>query len=128
MNRESFDVKPLGFYHTTFYQYSPQYFFDRALSERLDSSHYFFGNRPTELDALVFGHVFSILTTPLPENRLKVINRFEMELFHLIIIFQATIQQFDNLVKLCENIERDFFERLNSASEEDDNGAFVKLP
>ena len=46
---------------------------DRALSERLDSSHYFFGNRPTELDALVFGHVFSILTTPLPENRLKVI-------------------------------------------------------
>ena len=44
----------------------------RALSERLDSSHYFFGNRPTELDALVFGHVFSILTTPLPENRLKV--------------------------------------------------------
>ena len=46
----------------------------------------------------------------------------------LIIIFQATIQQFDNLVKLCENIERDFFERLNSASEEDDNGAFVKLP
>ena len=45
----------------------------RALSERLDSSHYFFGNRPTELDALVFGHVFSILTTPLPENRLKVI-------------------------------------------------------
>ena len=31
-------------------------------------------------------------------------------------------------LKLCENIERDFFERLNSASEEDDNGAFVKLP
>jgi len=83
----------------------------RALSERLDSSHYFFGNRPTELDALVFGHVFSILTTPLPENRLK-----------------AIIQQFDNLVKLCENIERDFFERLNSASEDDDNGTFVKLP
>ena len=55
----------------------PQYFFDRALSERLDSSHYFFGNRPTELDALVFGHVFSILTTPLPENRLKVNIRFE---------------------------------------------------
>ena len=45
-----------------------------------------------------------------------------------MLIFQAIIQQFDNLVKLCENIERDFFERLNSASEDDDNGAFVKLP
>ena len=46
-----------------------------------------------------------------------------------MFVFQAIIQQFDNLVKLCENIERDFFERLNSAgSEEDDNGAFVKLP
>ena len=43
-------------------------------------------------------------------------------------LFQAIIQQFENLVKLCENIERDFFERLGSASEEDDNGAFVKLP
>ena len=45
-----------------------------------------------------------------------------------LILFQAIIQQFENLVKLCENIERDFFERLGSASEEDDNGAFVKLP
>ena len=44
----------------------------RALSERLDNSPYFFGQRPTELDALVFGHVFSTLTTPLPENRMKV--------------------------------------------------------
>merc|ERR1711972_1187493 len=83
----------------------------KSLSERLDKSTFFFGNKPTELDALVFGHIFSILTTPLPENRLK-----------------AIIQQFENLVKLCENIERDFFERLGSASEEDDNGAFVKLP
>ena len=30
----------------------------RALSERLETSPYFFGNRPTELDALVFGHIF----------------------------------------------------------------------
>ena len=30
----------------------------RALSERLENSPYFFGNRPTELDALVFGHIF----------------------------------------------------------------------
>jgi len=83
----------------------------RALSERLDSSAYFFGSRPTELDALVFGHVFSILTTPLPDNRLKVI-----------------VQQFGNLTKLCENIERDYFERMNSLGEQSDSGNFVKLP
>ena len=41
----------------------------RALSERLESSLFFFGSRPTELDALVFGHIFSLLTTPLPDNK-----------------------------------------------------------
>jgi len=81
----------------------------RALSERLDNSQYFFGSRPTELDALVFGHIFSLLTTPLPDNRPKNI-----------------VQQFGNLVKLCENIERDYFEKLNSS--DSDNGNFVKLP
>lgn len=81
----------------------------RALSERLDNSLYFFGKRPTELDALVFGHIFSILTTPLPDNRAKNI-----------------VQQFGNLIKLCENIERDYFEKLNSS--DSDNGNFVKLP
>ena len=35
------------------------------------------------------------------------------------------MQQFGNLVKLCENIERDFFERANS---EEDGENFVKLP
>jgi len=82
----------------------------RALSERLDMSPYFFGARPTELDALVFGHLFTVLTTPLPDNRLKMI-----------------VQQFTNLVKLCENIETDYFERLNN-SDDSDNGNFVKLP
>jgi len=81
----------------------------RALSERLENSQYFFGSRPTELDALVFGHVFSILTTPLPDSRAKNI-----------------VQQYGNLVKLCENIERDYFEKLNSS--DSDNGNFVKLP
>lgn len=85
----------------------------RALSERLDSSPFFFGSRPTELDALVFGHVFSVLTTPLPDNRLKVI-----------------LQQFGNLVRLGENIERDYFERANSEppSDSSENGNFVKVP
>ena len=52
---------------------------------------------------------FSILTTPLPDNRPKNI-----------------VQQFGNLTRLCENIERDYFERLNSS--DSDNGNFVKLP
>jgi len=81
----------------------------RALSERLDNSPYFFGTQPTELDALVFGHLFSILTTPLPDQRLKQI-----------------VQQFPNLTALCEVIERDYFERLNSS--DSDTGNFVKLP
>jgi len=80
----------------------------KALSQRLDSATYFFGSKPTELDALVFGHLFTILTTPLPDNRLK-----------------ATVQQFGNLVKLCDTIERDYFEKLNSS--DSDNGNFVKL-
>jgi len=83
----------------------------RALSERLDNSPFFFGSRPTELDALVFGHVFSVLTTPLPDNRLKGI-----------------VQQFENLAKLCENIERTYFERVSNGSEDSDNGNFVKIP
>lgn len=80
----------------------------RALSQRLDSATYFFGSKPTELDALVFGHLFTILTTPLPDNRLK-----------------ATVQQFGNLVKLCDTVEREYFEKLNSS--DSDNGNFVKL-
>jgi len=83
-----------------------------SLSERLGDSPgpFFFGSRPTELDALVFGHLFSLLTTPLPDNRIKSI-----------------VQQFPNLVNICENIERDFFERLNHSSDSE-NGNFVKIP
>merc|ERR1712154_368744 len=47
----------------------------QALSERLDSQQYFFNNKPTELDALAFGHLFTILTTPLPDTRLASVVR-----------------------------------------------------
>jgi len=76
----------------------------------LDSSQYFFGSKPTELDAVVFGHLFTILTTPLPDNRLKGI-----------------VQQFSNLVALCDRVERQFFEKLLSSGDSD-NGNFVQLP
>lgn len=55
--------------------------------------------RPTELDALVFGHLFTLLTTPLPDNRLATI-----------------VRSFGNLVKLCQVVERDFFEKNNGGS------------
>uniref|UniRef100_A0A1A9ZIT2 GST N-terminal domain-containing protein n=1 Tax=Glossina pallidipes TaxID=7398 RepID=A0A1A9ZIT2_GLOPL len=42
----------------------------RNLEMKLEESlgPYFYGERPCELDALVFGHLFSILTTNLPNN------------------------------------------------------------
>lgn len=49
--------------------------------------------RPTELDALVFGHLFSIITTPLLNNR-----------------FAATVRAYDNLVQLCVCIETEFYQ------------------
>nr|XP_039268504.1 metaxin-2-like [Styela clava]XP_039268505.1 metaxin-2-like [Styela clava] len=63
-----------------------------ALSEKLGEKEYFLGNQPTELDALVFGHLFTILTTRLPDNRLA-----------------ETVRKFDNLVAFCRNIDKNFF-------------------
>ena len=48
--------------------------------------------RPTELDALVFGHLFTIITTKLPDNRLA-----------------ESVKSFDNLVQFCKQIDRQFF-------------------
>lgn len=69
-----------------------------ALSERLENQPYFFGNRPTELDALVFGHLFTILTTPLPNNR-----------------FASIVRGYPNLIELCKLVEKEYFERRTDA-------------
>ncbi|GAB6032013.1 hypothetical protein CHUAL_010388 [Chamberlinius hualienensis] len=66
----------------------------RALSDRLNEGIYFFNNKPTELDALVFGHLFTLLTTSLLDDRLATI-----------------IRSYKKLVDLCLRIERDHFER-----------------
>jgi len=79
----------------------------QALSERLENQRYFFNNKPTELDALVFGHLFSILTTALPDNRLATI-----------------VRQHKNLVELCSLIEKEYFDG-NSSSRSSEN--FEKL-
>ncbi|TRY68683.1 hypothetical protein TCAL_07237 [Tigriopus californicus] len=69
----------------------------QALSERLDNQKYFFNNRPTELDAMVFGHLFSILTTPLPDNSMASI-----------------VRNYKNLLELCQNIDKEYFDRAHA--------------
>ncbi|XP_076653289.1 metaxin-2 isoform X2 [Halictus rubicundus] len=65
----------------------------KALSERLDSNEYFSGDKtPNELDALVFGHIFSIITTPLRDNKLANI-----------------VRKYTLLVEHCKRIETSIF-------------------
>ncbi|XP_077262371.1 metaxin-2 isoform X2 [Temnothorax americanus] len=64
-----------------------------ALSERLADEEFFFGkDKPNELDALVFGHIFTIITTPLLDNKLAMI-----------------VRGHPKLVNLCKRIEISFF-------------------
>jgi metaxin len=65
-----------------------------ALSERLGESEYFFGSSPTELDALVFGYLFTMLTHPL----------------HNHSQFANLIKHHPNLTKFCRRIDQGFFE------------------
>ncbi|KAL4229307.1 Metaxin-2 [Mactra antiquata] len=69
----------------------------QALSERLDKQDYFFGKKPTELDAMVFGHLFTLLTTDLPNRE-----------------FALIIQKFDNLVNFCQRIDQKYYKNLNN--------------
>lgn len=65
----------------------------QALSERLEKQPFFFGDNPAELDAMVFGHLFTILTTSLPEGH-----------------FAEIIQQFPNLTTFCKSIDQKYFQ------------------
>ncbi|ESP02991.1 hypothetical protein LOTGIDRAFT_185769 [Lottia gigantea] len=67
----------------------------QALSEKLDNKQYFFGTRPTELDALVFGHLYTILTTRLPVSRFAVI-----------------VEGFSNLAAFCKRVEENFYKKF----------------
>ncbi|CAK8687725.1 metaxin-2-like isoform X1 [Clavelina lepadiformis] len=64
----------------------------QALAQKLANKKFFFGQKPTELDALVFGHLYTLLTTKLPDNRMA-----------------ETVQSFQNLVSFCKNIEKQYF-------------------
>ncbi|KAG8239192.1 hypothetical protein J437_LFUL018851 [Ladona fulva] len=59
----------------------------KSLSEVYEEVH-----KPTELDALVFGHVFTLMSTPLPDNRLA-----------------STVRNFPELTNLSNRIEREYF-------------------
>nr|XP_023024824.1 metaxin-2-like [Leptinotarsa decemlineata] len=63
-----------------------------ALNIRLDGKMYFFEEGPTELDALVFGHLFTILTTPLPRSDLANI-----------------VRNYPSLIELVQRVEKGFF-------------------
>ncbi|XP_076267642.1 metaxin-2-like [Rhynchophorus ferrugineus] len=65
-----------------------------ALNVRLDNKHYFFGDKPTELDALVFGHLFTIITTPLPRTDLVEI-----------------VRRYPTLIDLVKRIEIEYFKK-----------------
>ncbi|XP_032080257.1 metaxin-2 isoform X2 [Thamnophis elegans] len=65
----------------------------QALSQRLGTQLYFFNKKPTELDALVFGHLFTILTTQLISDELL-----------------EKVKGYRNLIAFCKRIEQHYFE------------------
>ncbi|XP_071603365.1 metaxin-2 isoform X2 [Heliangelus exortis] len=65
----------------------------QALSQRLGTQPYFFNKQPTELDALVFGHLFTILTTQLITDELS-----------------EKVKNYSNLTAFCRRIEQQYFE------------------
>jgi metaxin len=67
----------------------------KSLSEKLGSQPFFFGSRPTELDALVFGHLYTALTTQLLTDR-----------------FADTVRSCSNLVDFCRRIHDNYFSDL----------------
>jgi len=64
-----------------------------ALAERLGDADYFFGTAPTELDALVFGYLFTMITHPLHSHN---------QLSNLV-------KQHATLTKFCVKFESEFF-------------------
>ncbi|XP_039298976.1 metaxin-2 [Nilaparvata lugens] len=86
-------LKPHGFYDMSINEvYKKVETCCQCLSTKLDNNNYFFGEQATEFDALVFGHVYTILTTPLPTNK-----------------FSAIVRGFPNIVAHCERIEKTYY-------------------
>ncbi|KAL0626304.1 Metaxin-2 [Plecturocebus cupreus] len=71
----------------------------QALSQRLGTQPYFFNKQPTELDALVFGHLYTILTTQLTNDELS-----------------EKVKNYSNLLAFCRRIEQHYFEDREGVS------------
>ena len=67
----------------------------QALANRLGDRKYFFGDEPTELDALVFGHLYNLITFEIQDSKLTDI-----------------IKQFQNLADLCSRIEAKYYREI----------------
>ena len=66
-----------------------------SLSFKLADKQFFFGNdNPSELDALVFGHLFCIFTMTTTTT-----------------VLSETINKYTNLTEFCYNIEKKYFEK-----------------
>ncbi|CAJ0572528.1 unnamed protein product, partial [Mesorhabditis spiculigera] len=66
----------------------------RSLSLQLGTNDYLMGEQPTEADALLFGHLYTIMTTALPCHDL-----------------QNSLKKYNNLLDFATRVERDFFKR-----------------
>lgn len=64
------------------------------LDKKVQDQPYIYGDKPTELDAALFGHLFAILTTPLPNKALVNV-----------------VQNYGNLLKYCQRIDAEYFKR-----------------
>lgn len=64
----------------------------QSLSEKLGDQPFFIGTKPTELDAAVFGHLYTIITTALPADRLTEI-----------------VQSYPNLSEFCQRVHQQYF-------------------
>ncbi|KRX43575.1 Metaxin-2 [Trichinella murrelli] len=80
---------------------SPDEVFDEVeyacecLSMKLGAHQYFSGNNPTEIDALIFGHLYTLLTTSLPN-----------------VAIGDILKKFPNLLQFCEDFEKLYFSLL----------------
>ncbi|CAH1108523.1 unnamed protein product [Psylliodes chrysocephalus] len=88
-------LKTLGWYNKKLEDvYSEVETCCESLQTRLDGKRFFFEHGPTELDALVFGHLFTILTTPLPRSDLANI-----------------VRNYPSLIDLVKRIEKEYFKK-----------------
>uniref|UniRef100_A0AC34RTE9 Metaxin-2 n=1 Tax=Panagrolaimus sp. JU765 TaxID=591449 RepID=A0AC34RTE9_9BILA len=69
----------------------------QALSAKLGTKKYIIGDQPSELDCLAFGHIYTILTTELPN--LQLVN---------------CLKKYLNLIEFCKQMEKELFEKHDS--------------